>query len=45
MLVSRAQLGAAVAEARTKAGLTQLELAQHAGLEESKIITLEARAI
>ena len=41
MLVSRAQLGAAIAEARTKAGLTQLELAQRAGLEESTIITLE----
>ena len=41
MLVSRAQLGAAVAEARAKAGLTQLELAQRAGLEESTIITLE----
>ena len=41
MLVSRAQLGAAVAEARTKAGLTQLELAQRAVLEESTIITLE----
>ena len=41
MLVSRAQLGAAVAEARAKAGLTQLELAQRAGLEESSIITLE----
>ena len=41
MLVSRAQLGIAVAEARVKAGLTQLELAQRAGLEESTIITLE----
>ena len=41
MLVSRAQLGAAIAEARAKAGLTQLELAQRAGLEESTIITLE----
>jgi len=41
MLVSRAQLGAAIAEARAKAGLTQLELAQSAGLEESTIITLE----
>ena len=41
MLVSRAQLGAAIAEARTKAGLTQLELAQRAGLEETTIITLE----
>ena len=34
MLVSRAQLGAAIAEARSKAGLTQVELAQRAGLEE-----------
>ncbi|MGZ3608499.1 MAG: helix-turn-helix domain-containing protein [Ktedonobacteraceae bacterium] len=41
MLVSRAQLGAAVAEVRAKAGLTQLELAQRAGLEESTIVTLE----
>ncbi len=41
MLVSRAQLGAAIAEARAKAGLTQLELSQRAGLEESTIITLE----
>jgi HTH-type transcriptional regulator/antitoxin HipB len=41
MLVSRAQLGAAIAEARTKAGLTQLELAQRAGLEETTIIALE----
>lgn len=41
MLVSRAQLGAAVAEARVKAGLTQLELAQRAGLEETTIIALE----
>lgn len=41
MLVSRAQLGIAVAEARAKAGLTQLELAQRAGLEESTIVTLE----
>jgi transcriptional regulator with XRE-family HTH domain len=41
MLVSRAQLGAAIAEARTKAGLTQSELAQRTGLEETKIIELE----
>ncbi len=41
MLVSRAQLGAAIAEARTKAGFTQLELAQRAGLEETTIIALE----
>jgi hypothetical protein len=33
MLVSRAQLGAAVAEARIKAGLTQLELAKRADLD------------
>ena len=41
MLVSRAQLGAAVAEARTKAGLTQTELAQRAGLDETTISALE----
>ena len=41
MLVSRAQLGAAVAEARTKAGLTQVELAQRAGLDETTITALE----
>ena len=41
MLVSRAQLGAAIAEARTKTGFTQLELAQRAGLEETTIIALE----
>lgn len=41
MLVSRAQLGVAIAEARSKAGLTQAELAQRAGLEESAISALE----
>jgi len=41
MLVSRAQLGAAIAEARSKAGLTQAELAQRAGLEESVVSALE----
>ncbi len=41
MLVSRAQLGAAIAEARIKAGLTQAELAQHAGLDEATVSTLE----
>ena len=41
MLVSRAQLGAAIAEARTKAGLTQAELAQHAGLDEATVSALE----
>jgi len=41
MLVSRAQLGAAVAEARAKAGLTQAELANHAGLDEATIAVLE----
>ena len=41
MLVSRAQLGAAVAEVRTKAGLTQAELAQRAGLDEATISALE----
>ena len=33
MLVSRAQLGAAVAGARAKAGMTQAELARRAGLD------------
>lgn len=41
MLVSRAQLGFAIAEARSKAGLTQAELAQRAGLEESAVGALE----
>ena len=41
MLVSRAQLGVAIAEARTKAGLTQAELAQRAGLDEAVVCTLE----
>jgi transcriptional regulator with XRE-family HTH domain len=41
MLVSRAQLGAAVAEARIKAGLTQLELAKRAELDEATIKALE----
>jgi transcriptional regulator with XRE-family HTH domain len=41
MLVSRAQLGAAIAEARTKAGLTQAELAQRTGLDEATVSALE----
>jgi transcriptional regulator with XRE-family HTH domain len=41
MLVSRAQLGTAIAEARTKAGLTQAELAQRAGLDEATVSALE----
>ncbi len=42
MLISRAQLGAAVvAEARTKAGLTQTELAKRADLDEATIKALE----
>lgn len=41
MLVSRAQLGASIAEARSKAGLTQAELAARAGLEEIVLSTLE----
>jgi len=41
MLVARAKLGAAVAEARAKAGLTQAELAQRAGLDEAKLAALE----
>lgn len=41
MLVSRAQLGAAVARARAKAGMTQAELASRAGLDETTIAALE----
>ena len=41
MLVSRAQLGAAVAGARANAGMTQAELASRAGLEESTLAALE----
>ena len=41
MLVSRAQLGNAIAGARSKAGLTQAELAQRAGLEEAVLSALE----
>ena len=41
MLVSRAQLGAAIAEARSKARLTQAELAQRAGLDASILSALE----
>jgi transcriptional regulator with XRE-family HTH domain len=41
MLVSRAQLGAAVAGARAKAGMTQVELASRAGLDEATIAALE----
>jgi len=41
MLVSRAQLGAAVAGARAKAGMTQAELASRAGLDEATIVALE----
>jgi transcriptional regulator with XRE-family HTH domain len=41
MLVSRAQLGAAVAGARAKAGLTQAELARRAGIDEATIVALE----
>ena len=41
MLVSRAQLGAAIARARTKAGMTQAELANMAGLDEATIAALE----
>jgi len=41
MLVSRAQLGTAIAEARSKAGLTQEELAQRAGLDASVVRALE----
>ena len=41
MLVSRAQLGAALAGARTKAGMTQAELASRAGIDEATIAALE----
>ena len=41
MLVSRAQLGAAVAATRTKAGMTQAELASRSGLDEATIAALE----
>ena len=41
MLVSRAQLGAAVAGARAKAGMTQAELASRAGLDEATLAALE----
>jgi transcriptional regulator with XRE-family HTH domain len=41
MLVSRAQLGAAVAGARAKAGMTQAELASRAGIDEATIAALE----
>jgi transcriptional regulator with XRE-family HTH domain len=41
MLVSRAQLGATVAGARTKAGMTQAELASRADLDEATIVALE----
>jgi transcriptional regulator with XRE-family HTH domain len=41
MLVSRARLGATVAEARAKAGMTQAELASRAGLDEATIAALE----
>jgi transcriptional regulator with XRE-family HTH domain len=41
MLVSRAQLGAAVAGARAKARMTQAELASQAGIDEATIAALE----
>jgi putative transcriptional regulator len=41
MLVSRAQLGVAIVAARSKAGLTQAELAQRAGLDETAVSALE----
>ena len=41
MLVSRAQLGAAVVGARTKAGMTQADLASRAGIDEATIAALE----
>ena len=41
MLVSRARLGATVAEARAKAGMTQAELASRAGMDVATIAALE----
>jgi transcriptional regulator with XRE-family HTH domain len=41
MLVSRAQLGAAVAGARAKARMTQAELARRASIDEATIAALE----
>ena len=41
MLVSRVQLGNAIAGARSKAGLTQAELAERADLEEAVLSALE----
>jgi transcriptional regulator with XRE-family HTH domain len=41
MLVSRAQLGAAVAGARAKAGMTQAELASRSGIDEATVAALE----
>ena len=41
MLVSRARLGAAVAGARAKAGMTQAELASRSGLDEATLAALE----
>lgn len=41
MLVSRVQLGAAIAQARSKANLTQAELAQRADLDETVLCALE----
>lgn len=41
MLVSRAQLGAAIAQARSRAGLTQEELAQRASLDAVVLSAVE----
>jgi ribosome-binding protein aMBF1 (putative translation factor) len=41
MLVSKARLGMAIAQAREKAGLSQVELAQTVGLDEAKIKEFE----
>jgi transcriptional regulator with XRE-family HTH domain len=41
MLVSRARLGAAVAGARAKAGMTQAELASRTDIDEATIVALE----
>jgi transcriptional regulator with XRE-family HTH domain len=41
MLVSRKQLGAAIAEARAKAGLTPAELSERSALDEGTIAAIE----
>lgn len=41
MIVSRSQLGAAVAKRREAAGLSQAELAARAGLDEATVAAIE----